>query len=374
MERDLVAHLARFGGALRSRGVAVTPADEADAAAALTLVDVADRREVFEALGATYKVRPGDRAVFAALFEQMWSGRGGGTGRGREDAAAPRRGGGPAPRSQWGPSSPGAGATSGTVEPEGEEPGYSPEALLMRKPFEECAEPDLVAMERLLERLALRLATRKSRRLVPSLRGRVDLRRSFGRLVRHRAEPVVLAMRSPAVETPKLVVLCDTSGSMQRNARFLLAFLLSLRRASRSAEVFSFNTELTRLTPWLSSSRPKQTLELLAAGVPDWAGGTRIGECLWRFAERYADSLVDHRTVVVVMSDGLDRGDVDLLSRAMRVLHARSRKVIWLNPLMGDERYRPEARGMAAALPWVDVLAPAHNLESLERLVRMVAA
>jgi uncharacterized protein with von Willebrand factor type A (vWA) domain len=264
---------------------------------------------------------------------------------------------------------------SSTETPGADVPGYSPEARLRRKPFDRCCETDLAAMERLLARLALRLATRRSRRLVPvRTRGIADLRRSFRRAIATRGEFVELARRARAVEQPRLVLLCDTSGSMDAHTRFLLAFVLSLKRVARRAEIFAFNTSLTRLTPWLTPGRIGPVLDRLAAGVPDWAGGTKIGESLADFVSRYQSELVDGKTVVVILSDGLDRGDTQLLVRAMRALHARARKLIWLNPLLGDPGYRPAARGMEAALPFVDHFAPAHNLESLERLLPLLAA
>src|SRR5690349_7557801 len=156
---------------------------------------------------------------------------------------------------------------------------------------------------------------------------------------------------------------------MDAHARFLIAFVRALKRVAKRTEVFAFNTELVRITPWLSSGRQGDVLARLAAAVPDWSGGTRIGESLATFVARHLAELVDARTVVVVVSDGLDRGDPELLARAMRRIHERAGRVIWLNPLLADPRYEPTARGMAAALPFVDRLAPAHDLETLERLL-----
>jgi uncharacterized protein with von Willebrand factor type A (vWA) domain len=162
---------------------------------------------------------------------------------------------------------------------------------------------------------------------------------------------------------------------MDAHARFLLAFARALKRVARRTEVFAFNTELVRITAWLSSGRRQgAVLERRAEAVPDWSGGTRIGECLAAFVDRHLASLVDARTVVIVLSDGLDRGDAALLGDAMRRIQARARRVIWLNPLLGDARYEPTARGMAAALPYIDRFAPAHDLESLERLLPSLAS
>jgi hypothetical protein len=378
-----VSHLARFARALRERGVDVILADEADALAALTLVDLADRSEARRALRCALKIRPRDAQAFDELFHRWWSLRRGAAGpppAPRKRRAAPRPA--PAPRPAGRPVPIGrAGDQEGPhAAPEGgREPGYSPDAVLRRKPFDECSPAELEAMERLLARLALRLATRPSRRRVPTRgRGEPDLRRSFRGAVATGGELVRLARRRRPVELPRLVVLCDTSGSMDPHARFLLSFLMALRRVARGSEVFAFNTALVRLTPWLRPGRSDLALagalERLAGAVPDWSGGTRIAECLSDFVERHLDQLVTPKTVVIIVSDGLDRGDLEPLPSAMGAIHRRARRVLWLNPLAGDPRYEPTARAMAAALPYVDQLLPAHNLESLERLLPLLAA
>lgn len=161
---------------------------------------------------------------------------------------------------------------------------------------------------------------------------------------------------------------------MDAHSRFLLAFILSLKRVATRTEAFAFNTSLTRLTLWLVPGKIGPTLDRLSAGVPDWSGGTRIGESLAEFVSNYQRSVLDSSAVVVILSDGLDRGDPAVLVRAMRAIRARARRVIWLNPLLGDPAYEPTARGMRAALPFIDLFAPAHNLESMERLVSVLAA
>jgi hypothetical protein len=372
---DLVGHLARFAGALRERGIRAGLSDEVDALTALALVDLSDRAEVRTALKIALKIRTGDAAAFDALFESWWSS-------GAIEAAPPppdeRRSPDRAVAVRRVGSTPRSARRDEFWEREterGDTPGYSPEALLRQKAFDECTPADLAAMERLLPRLALRLATRRSRRLVPTRgRGRVDPRRSFREAVRTDGEFLRLARRARAIEQARLVVLCDTSGSMDAHTRFLLAFLLSLKKIAPRTELFAFSTALVRLTPWVAPGKLEVTLERLAAGVPDWSGGTKIGESLAEFVERYRDGLVDARTIVVIVSDGLDRGDTGVLAAAMRAIRSRARRVIWLNPLLGDPRFEPTQRGMEAALPFVDVLAPAHNLESLERLLPMLAA
>jgi uncharacterized protein with von Willebrand factor type A (vWA) domain len=374
-QADLVRHLAHFAGALRQRGIGVTLSDEADGLMALTLIDLGDRDEVRRALRAALKIRQRDAAVFDELFDLLW--------RVRHESSNP-----PVPPpglpAQARPKSgrlPGRRAVESEEETAavlGEELGYSPEAVLRRKSFEEYTTTDLAAMERLLARLVLRLATRPSRRRVPVRgRGEPDLRRSFRRAVAQGGEFLSLARRARPIEKPRLVVICDTSGSMDPHTRFLLTFVLALRRVTRSqrsTEIFAFNTTLVRLTPWVRPGRVDLTLDRLATEVPDWSGGTKIGECLGDFVTYYLDELVNGQTTVIILSDGLDRGDVEPLAGAMRAIQGRARRVLWLNPLAGEERYEPTARAMAAALPFIDRLLPAHNLESLERLLPLLAA
>lgn len=372
---DLVVHLARFGGALRARGVEVGVGDEVDATRALTLVDLLDGLEVHRALRIALKIGRRDWQTFDEVFAELWTGAPANATRTRQAGRPPA---GTGLFRRFGPPGPTVDllARDERLAPtDGNTPGYSPEMLLRRKPLDACSPADLAAMDRLLARLTPRLATHKSRRLGPARVGAIaDLRRSFRRAVATGGELLSLARRTRRIERPQLVLLCDTSGSMQPYTRFLLAFAISLRRVARRTEVFAFNTSLTRVTPWLAPGTIGQTLDRLAAGVPDWSGGTKIGECLADFVARYADQLVTAKTMVVIFSDGLDRGDTTLVARAMRAIQSKARRVIWLNPLSGDPRYEPTARAMQAALPFVDRLAPAHSLESLERIFSELAA
>lgn len=369
---DLSAHMARFAAALRVRGVDIGLQDQADALEALTLVDIGDPDEVLLALGSALKVPRRHRDVFHLLFERMWR-------RGETELPDTM----PAPSQEHArPAFEIRRAATGAAPDEGDgEPrrrtsaGYSPEALLRRKTFDECTPADLAAMQRLLDRLARKLATRPTRRLVPDRRGNVvDVRRSLRRALAGDGDILELARRRRAVERPHLVLLCDTSGSMDDYARFLLAFALSLERVAPRTEAFAFNTSLTRLTGWITPANLMATLERLARGVPDWSGGTRIGASLMEFSERWLERTVRADTTVLILSDGLDRGDTELLEEALARIRRRARRILWLNPLAGDARYRPEARGMKAALPYIDRLLPAHDLAALERLFPLLAA
>ena len=378
---DLVAHVASFCGELRRVGVPVTLGDEIDAATSLAHVDIGDRNEVRLGLRTSLKVEYRAWGVFNDVFDRFW--RSGGPSPKRDDG--PRRRRQRAPRSWPGQDNPltslarrlaeehGVGPAEEVPDPDRGRPGYSPRALLRTKSFEACTEEELVEMERLLKQVVRKLATRRTRKLVPSQRGPVvDLRRSFRRSLVRGGELIDLARRERAVELPHLVVLCDTSGSMDPYSRFLLTFVLSLGKVARRTETFAFNTSLTRLTPWITAGNVAATLRRFARNVEDWSGGTRIGKCLADFAENHLRRTVSADTSVLIFSDGLDRGGTDELETALLAIRRRARRVIWLNPLMGDPRYRPEARGMKAALPHIDDLIPAHNLESLEALLPML--
>jgi uncharacterized protein with von Willebrand factor type A (vWA) domain len=366
----MVAQLARFAGALRACGFRVGLSEEIDAAAALALVDLLDRSEVHRTLRIALRLPRDAWETFDRLFEEYWDGR-----RAPHhpalDQAMKREG--PA-QWRWDGQRVRLEMPDERERPEGDTPGYSPEAALRRKPFEEFTEGDLAAMERLVARLAQRLATRRSRRLVPTAsRGIVDLRRSFRRALASDGDFLRLARRGRPLDEASLVILYDTSGSMDVYTRVLLAFAFALRRVVRRVEIFAFNTTLVRVTRMIAPGKTLQSLASLSEGVPDWSGGTRIGACLAEFLADHKDVRVDRNTIVVCVSDGLDQGDTELLERSMRELRSRAGKIIWLNPLLGDARYRPECAGMRAALPYVDHFAPAHNFESLQGLLRLVA-
>ena len=381
-ERDIVAHLARFCGELRGAGIPVGLRDEIDAADALRFIDLGDPGEVRLGLRTALKIPYRWWGAFDHLFDRRWrhAAHADAASTGSEKPTATRWRGDknsepPIMRIRRHLEANAAAREADADDPHGDQPGYSPRALLRSKNFDECTERDLAEMERLLAQLAARIATRRSRRLVPAARGPVvDLRRSFRRALATGGEFVELARRARAVEWPNLVVLCDTSGSMDAYSRFLLTFVLSLRRVTGRVESFAFNTSLTRLTPWITSGNIRATLERLALNVEDWSGGTRIGECLLAFADDYLRETVTADTTVLILSDGLDRGDTEALETALLTIRRRARRVLWLNPLMGDPRYRPEARGMKTALPHVDRLVSAHNLESLEAVLPMLAA
>jgi uncharacterized protein with von Willebrand factor type A (vWA) domain len=193
----------------------------------------------------------------------------------------------------------------------------------------------------------------------------VDLRRTL-RANLNRGDLLELRYRQRKRRRVRLVVLCDVSGSMDLYSRFLLQFLFALQHVFGRVETFTFSTRLTRVTEHLRARSYRQMLRRLAE-VRDWSGGTRIGDSLAQFNREYPH-LVDRRTIVILLSDGWDTGEPEVLSAALMRIRRRAGRVIWLNPLLGNPSYEPLTRGMAAALPLVHDFAPAHNLAALRDL------
>lgn len=367
---DLIQNLTRFCRRLREEGVVVSPREEIDAARALLQIDLLDGEAFYLTLKTVLVVRRPDQAVFDRLFWNFWSGAEAVEAHQTADRL-PRNGAGGAlkgggTREAWSEAE-----EAGTSEMR--EIGYSPEALLRKKSFDRLSPEEMEEMERLVSRLVLRLAARKRRRFVPALRkGSADLRRSFHTLLRYHGELLTLARREKKKEPPRIVLLCDVSGSMDPHSRLILRLLLSLHRVWNRAEIFVFNTALTHLTPLLDDMEVDALLEQIGRAVPDWSGGTQIGRSLASFLDEYGRRLLNCPAVVLIFSDGLDRGENDLLLHAMEGIRKRARKIIWMNPLLGDPDYEPLCRGMAAALPFVDHFAKGHNLEALEALVDLL--
>lgn len=375
--RDLVAATVRLCRALRRRDVPATTGEALAAVRALARVDLADRREVYLALRTVLVGRVEEYAAFDEAFRETWDA-------GASPVPAPRRpkaaaGGEPADAEPPGaPPTRGRAAAltlqqwlradEGSGEPTGV-PLASAQEVLAEKDFAAFSTDELDAVSRVAARLARRLAARPSRRWTLSRRGpRVHPHRTLRRSLRTAGDAVELALRERKPKRVKLVLLCDVSGSMDLYSRFLLQFLYALQNCFARVETFVFATRLSRVSDQLRGSSYRTALGRLSRDVRDWSGGTRIGACLAAFAAGWP-RLLDRRTIVVVMSDGWDTGDPAELAGALRGFRRRAGKVVWLNPLLGSPDYRPLTRGMQAALPHLDVFAPAHNLASLEALV-----
>jgi uncharacterized protein len=272
-------------------------------------------------------------------------------------------------------------APPGSARPTPEEPGIdivgtiaADVSVLRTKRFSEYTENELAHMRQLVDQLRMNPPRRRTRRTTPADRGaRLDLRRTVRRAMRTHGELMRLDRRTRRTRPRPLVLLLDVSGSMTPYARALLQFAHATAHGAARVETFCFGTRLTRITDVVRRKRPDEALMEAAALVTDWDGGTRIGASLRTFLRDWGRHGMARGAVVIICSDGLERGDPDELADQMRRLRRLAHRVVWVNPLKGDPRYRPLARGMAAALPHIDDFVSGHDLASLEALVDLVS-
>jgi hypothetical protein len=245
---------------------------------------------------------------------------------------------------------------------------------LKRKSFAACTPAELAALRRIMSRIRLTPPRRRSRRTVPARSGRApDLRRTLRESMRMHGEPAELLWRQRRVRLRPLILILDISGSMADYSRNLLQFAYCANRAAAKVEVFCFGTRLSRITKALEHRNPDAALERAAGEVFDWEGGTRIGESLDAFVRDWGRRGLCRGGVVVICSDGLDRGDPDVLATAMERLSRLCHTLLWLNPHKGDDRqFRPSTLGMMVAAPHIDLMLSGHDLRSLEELAALL--
>jgi uncharacterized protein with von Willebrand factor type A (vWA) domain len=252
---------------------------------------------------------------------------------------------------------------------------YSHEELLRRKDFEEFTYDELQEAQELMARLKWRLGLRVTRRLRASRHGHaLDLRRTLRESLRSGGEPITLQWRKFRRKPRPLVIICDISGSMSVYSRLLLHFVHTVSNGLSNVETFVFGTRLTRITRQLARRDVDEALALVTKSVQDWSGGTRVGESLRTFNRRWSRRVLGRGAAVLIISDGWDRGDVRILGEEMARLQRNCHRLIWLNPLLGLEDYRPVTAGMSAALPYIDSFLPANNLDSLIALGKALEA
>lgn len=362
--------LAGFVDLLRREGFNVGIAESLDAAALAARGDLRDGRALRRGLKALLCSRRREWERFDTLFDAWFRAPG-------RHAAAGVPG---APATAEGHGAAGVPRGEGGADPDGDEAGAgeggaSPREALGQADFRDLADDTtLRALEELIERLARRLRRRLRRRLERSRQGaRLHLRRTIRASLGRGGTPLERVFLRRRRRLPRLVLLVDVSRSMSLYSFLFLRFARGLLGAFAEAEAFVFHTRLVRVSDALRERdllRAREKLTLLSLG---WAGGTRIGECLARFAAEHAGHLPGRRTTVIIVSDGLDTGPPELLADALAALRRRARRLVWLNPLLGRPGYAPLARGMQAALPHLDAFAPAHNLASLAALETVLA-
>jgi uncharacterized protein with von Willebrand factor type A (vWA) domain len=376
-------NLLLFGRVLREVGVEVDPGRMVDAARALEQVSIGSRDDFFYTLRGVLVRRREDLPLFERTFALFWrtpvNGRRLMELRTQGEVHRSNRPQVVAPPLRI-PVEPPAFMPPQKEQEEDEPPlveatfTYSQLEVLRHKDFSELDEVELAAIRRMMAHLEWQPQPRRTRRYRPGDGPWLDLRHTFRRAQRYGGEVMEWPQRENKYKPRRLVILADISGSMERYTRLLLHFMYSLSRGSSQkalpVETFAFSTRLTRITrPLCQPGRQvEQVLRAVSQQVADWSGGTRIGEALKAFNYTWLRRVAGRGAVVLLISDGWDRGDAELLQKEMARLQRSCYRLVWLNPLIGSEGYEPLTRGMQAALPYIDDFLPVRNLASLEDL------
>ena len=377
--KGTLPNMMAFGRALKQLGVKVSLSQVLDASRSADLVDIAERTDFRALLRANLVSQKEDFPVFDMLFDCFW--------REQSYERVPMETmdiQGTPTESQ----APEGGDEEGGLEEAASEalaqenvplenldefavPTYSAQELMNRKDFSEMSVEESRAIARAILLIATKIATQISRRKKIARKGAVvDPRSTMRRSMKHGGEVIELSHRKRRIKKTKVVLLCDVSGSMDCYSRFLIQFMYGLQNELWGVETFVFSTSLSRITHLIRTKNIVDALEKISGSILGWSGGTNIGRSLHTFNRNFAPSVVTHRTVVVIISDGWDRGDVSLLEKEMQDIKRRAKKIIWLNPLLASENYEPLCKGMQAALPYLDLFLSVHNVNSLVSLGR----
>ena len=365
----LLGNLLVFGRLLRALGLEVHVGRLLDIAEALQHVNIGAREDVYHTCRALLVHRRDDLAIFDRAFDAFWRCHG--------DLVQPAR-----QRPGRDPRTPDQGHdTSGFLEMPGAPLDdatsevvsgalqiWSNEQTLAHKDFAEFTPDEIARARAAMERLDWTPGERRTRRWVRGRGPRVDLRRALAHSVRTGGDVCRLPRRKRRTRERQVVLLCDISGSMERYSRMLLHFAHAMRRRHRLVEVFVFSTALTRVTSQLRARRLNEAAADVSRAAPGWSGGTRIGDALRQFHQQWTRRALHGGPVVLLISDGWDRGDPLVLREQVKRLQRSCHRLIWLNPLIGTLDYAPLTRGLQAALPFVDDFLPARTLSNLADL------
>jgi uncharacterized protein len=387
LDRGPVAPLVAFGRQLRARGLPVGTGRILTFVRGVASLGLTDRTSLYWAGRVSLVARHDDIETYDGAFDDWYRSIGAGDGGLLIELDLPvpamSQDGEPAQRPDDLEVVLGSTAASWRGADEGEEPDPGDEAslrivasaaeVLREKSFADLTENERQRVARMIRDLIVRIPVERTRRTHAAPKGpRFDVRRTLRRSLRTQGEPFERAWRDRRARTRPLVLVLDVSGSMAPYSRALLQFAYAAMAAGRRVEVFCFGTRLTRVTRTLHTKDPDRALREIGGLVADWEGGTRIGESLKTLLDGWSQRAALRGAVVVLCSDGLERGDPEVLRAQMTRLRRLAYRVVWANPLKGSPRYEPLARGMAAALPSVDVFLSGHNLESLEELGRVL--
>ena len=369
----ILQNLVLFGEVLRGLGLDVGAGNMLDLVRAIEFAPMGRKQDFKQAARCILVHRKRDLPLFDEAFDVFW--RRPSTGQTTMDLRSlgeqrrfrkPQVG--PPPPGQEGEPASGLEDDESDVDRVDLTRTYSVREVLREKDFSQYTPREMQDAREMMSRLSWRLGRRRTRRMAPGPGNHLDLRATLRRNLKSGGELLELSRREAKERLRPLVLLCDISGSMERYTRMLLHFIHSIAGDVDRVEAFLFATRLTRITRHLNHRGVDQTVTEVSKAVPDWAGGTRIGEAIKTFNYRWLRRVVRGGAVVLVISDGWDRGEPEMLSQEMSRLQRSCHRLIWLNPLLGSDVYEPLTRGMQAALPYIDDFLPVHNFSSLEAL------
>ena len=369
----ILPNLLRFAEVLRRLGLDAGPANVLDMVRATEHVHIGRRAEFYQAARSIFVHRRQDLPVFDEAFQVFWrkpnTARSGMDLRSMGEQRRFRR-----PQASAGHDEPmddslalGGEAGDDSVSLIDMTHTYSAREVLREKDFAQFSGQEIAEARRMMAALRWDLGRRRTRRMVPGDGSGIDVRRTLRRSLQYGGEMLDLAERGPKSRPRSLTLICDVSGSMERYTRMLLHFIHTIA-AGQPVEAFLFATRLTRITRQLRYRSIDQAITEVSRAVPDWAGGTRIGEAVKAFNYQWLRRTLRGQAIVLIISDGWDRGEPELLARETSRLQRSCHRLIWLNPLLGSPDYQPLTQGMQAALPYVDDFLPVHNMNSLQAL------
>ena len=365
---SLSKNIVQFCRFLRREGFAVGVEEETLLLQAFQLLDYTSREIFFLSLKGVLCRSKAQLDAFDSLFRDYWKRLDDAVNAKQKDEAVKKKR-PPSPQTQL--SSLIAWLKGNHSNDTEETATYSIAETLSKRDFSAIPSDEVDELMRYIRNLSKRLAAKANRRYESSHKIDLpDLRKTLRRNLRRGGELIDIIHRRPKRNRLKLLIFCDVSSSMELYSAFLLQFMYAFQQVYSRIETFVFSTSLKRITSLLQQESFNDALKLLNAGGGEWRGGTRIGESLNAFVEEYSGKLADSRTIVIILSDGWDTGNIDTLQKSMEIIHKRTKKVIWLNPLAGYAAYRPDVAGMKAAMPYIDVFAPVFNAESLRKLAK----
>jgi uncharacterized protein with von Willebrand factor type A (vWA) domain len=372
-DKGLIDNLIKFSHLLRERAVPVSFASVLDVLRGLRLMDISNLNVFRSLLRMNLVFRKEDLVLFDALFEEFWLARNEASPLEYPvDEAASDSSEGDSEVRECGMSDFRDRQDNLTERLQEWIAGYSPDAI--NKEGESCDYAECDAFYQQIKKWLKPFSNHPSRRTRYAIRGKqIDLRRILRKNMQFGGELILLDFKKKKLKNRNILFFCDVSGSMDVFMLMLLNFIHALKRIDPRTEIFFFTTDLSRWTGNFKAGQPMEAISRLPDLVSDWGGGTRIGHSLRQFNQSYSQWMLSNKTIAIVFSDGWDLGEAEILESQMAYLHRKAHRVIWLNPLIGDQCYQPICQGMRSALPYIDHLLPMGNLKDLQYLAKTLS-